>query len=97
MTATPDLGDSIFEVTAPRGGLDDDHVITLSLGPQHPSTHGVLRLILQLQGETVTHADLEMGWLHRATEKLGEARTYVQGTVLTDRLDYVAPMTTNWA
>lgn len=70
---------------------------TPSLGPRHPSTHGVLRLILQLQGETVIDADVEMGWLHRSTEKLGEPRTYVQCTVLTDRLDYVSPLTTNWA
>jgi NADH-quinone oxidoreductase subunit D len=97
MTTSPLLGDSVFEAPAPAGGLDDDHLITLSLGPQHPSTHGVLRLILQLQGETVVEASLEMGFLHRSTEKLGEARSYVQGTVLTDRLDYVSPITTNWA
>ena len=97
MTASPLFGDSVFEVPASAGSLDDDQVITLNLGPQHPSTHGVLRLVLQLQGETVVDATLEMGWLHRSTEKLGEARTYVQGTVLTDRLDYVSPITTNWA
>jgi NADH-quinone oxidoreductase subunit D len=97
MTASPLFGDSVFEVPASAGSLDDDQVITLNLGPQHPSTHGVLRLVLQLQGETVVDATLEMGWLHRSTEKPGEARTYVQGTVLTDRLDYVSPITTNWA
>jgi NADH-quinone oxidoreductase subunit D len=97
VTAPSLLGDSIFERSSRAGVLEDDQLLTLSLGPQHPSTHGVLRLILQLQGETVIHADVEMGWLHRSTEKLGEARTYVQCTVLTDRLDYVSPLTTNWA
>src|SRR5918997_167695 len=71
--------------------------LTLNMGPQHPSTHGVFRLIMQLDGETVVGVKPVMGYLHRSTEKLGEARTYVQGTVLTDRLDYLSPMTTNWA
>ena len=71
--------------------------MTINMGPQHPSTHGVFRLILQLDGETVVGVKPVMGYLHRSTEKLGEARTYVQGTVLTDRMDYLSPMTTNWA
>jgi len=73
------------------------HEMTLNMGPQHPSTHGVFRLIMQLDGETVVGVKPVMGYLHRSTEKLGEARTYVQGTVLTDRMDYLSPMTTNWA
>ena len=52
---------------------------------------------MQLQGETVIGATPVMGYLHRSSEKLGEARTYVQGTVLTDRMDYLSPITTNWA
>lgn len=93
----PELGDTIFEGFGPQGVVDDENLITLNLGPQHPSTHGVFRLIMQLQGETVVSAIPVMGYLHRSTEKLGEARTYVQGTVLTDRMDYLSPITSNWA
>ena len=93
----PELGDTIFEQLGPQGVVEDENLLTLNLGPQHPSTHGVFRLIMQLQGETVIGATPVMGYLHRSTEKLGEARTYVQGTVLTDRMDYLSPVTTNWA
>src|ERR687886_263546 len=92
----PDLGDTIFEAPG-RIVEDEDNLLTLNLGPQHPSTHGVFRLIMQLQGETVIGSTPVMGYLHRSSEKLGEARTYVQGTVLTDRMDYLSPVTTNWA
>jgi NADH:ubiquinone oxidoreductase subunit D len=71
--------------------------MVLNMGPQHPSTHGVFRLVMQLDGETVVGVTPVMGYLHRSTEKLGEARTYVQGVTLTDRMDYLSPMTTNWA
>jgi NADH-quinone oxidoreductase subunit D len=93
----PELGDTIFESLGPQGVVEDDGLLTLNLGPQHPSTHGVFRMIMQLQGETVIGAVPVMGYLHRSTEKLGEARTYVQGTVLTDRMDYLSPITSNWA
>src|SRR5579864_7812622 len=95
---SPELGDTMFEsLPIPGGVVEDENLITLNLGPQHPSTHGVFRLIMQLQGETVVSATPVMGYLHRSTEKLGEARTYVQGTVLTDRMDYLSPITSNWA
>jgi len=71
--------------------------MTLNMGPQHPSTHGVFRLVLQLDGETVISARPVMGYLHRSTEKLGEARTWVQAVTLTDRMDYLAPMSNNLA
>jgi NADH-quinone oxidoreductase subunit D len=76
---------------------DSPNELTLNMGPQHPSTHGVFRLIMQLDGETVVGVKPVMGYLHRSTEKLGEARTYIQGVTLTDRMDYLSPMTTNWA
>jgi len=76
---------------------DSPNEMTLNMGPQHPSTHGVFRLIMQLDGETVVGVKPVMGYLHRSTEKLGEARTYIQGVTLTDRMDYLSPMTTNWA
>ncbi len=65
---------------------------TVNFGPQHPSAHGVLRLILELDGETVVRADPHIGMLHRATEKLAEKRTYLQVLPYMDRLDYVSMM-----
>ena len=65
---------------------------TLNLGPQHPAAHGVLRLILEMDGEVVERADPHIGLLHRGTEKLIEHKTYLQAIPYFDRLDYVAPM-----
>lgn len=65
---------------------------TLNFGPQHPAAHGVLRLVLELDGETVERADPHIGLLHRATEKLAETRTWVQSVPYMDRLDYVSTM-----
>ncbi len=65
---------------------------TINFGPQHPAAHGVLRLVLELDGEIVTRVDPHIGLLHRGTEKLIEAKTYQQATPYFDRLDYVAPM-----
>lgn len=93
-----DLGDSLTASPGMATASEErDTLITLNMGPQHPSTHGVFRLIMQLQGETVVASTPVMGYLHRSSEKLGEVRTYVQGTVLTDRMDYLSPITTNWA
>ena len=66
--------------------------LNLNFGPQHPAAHGVLRLILELDGEVVEKADPHIGLLHRGTEKLIEHKTYVQAVPYFDRLDYVAPM-----
>lgn len=65
---------------------------TINFGPQHPSAHGVLRLILQLDGEVIVRADPHIGFLHRGTEKLIEYKTYLQALPYFDRLDYTAPM-----
>ncbi|CAN7570356.1 NADH-quinone oxidoreductase subunit D [Mesorhizobium sp. LjRoot246] len=65
---------------------------TINFGPQHPSAHGVLRLVLELDGEIVERADPHIGLLHRGTEKLIEYKTYLQALPYFDRLDYVAPM-----
>ena len=65
---------------------------TMNFGPQHPAAHGVLRLVLEMQGEVVERADPHIGLLHRGTEKLIEYKTYTQATPYFDRLDYVAPM-----
>jgi NADH-quinone oxidoreductase subunit D len=69
--------------------------MTLNMGPQHPSTHGVLRLVLELDGEVITKITPDIGYLHRGIEKLSEYRTYHQVLPLTDRLDYLAPMSNN--
>ena len=65
---------------------------TINFGPQHPAAHGVLRLVLELDGEVVERVDPHIGLLHRGTEKLIEAKTYLQAIPYFDRLDYVAPM-----
>ena len=70
-------------------------VMSINMGPQHPSTHGVLRLILELDGETVVKATPHIGYLHRGVEKLAEYKTYHQFITLTDRLDYLAPLSNN--
>jgi NADH-quinone oxidoreductase subunit D len=80
------------ETSAPtRTTLEiDSH--TINFGPQHPAAHGVLRLILEMDGEVVTHADPHIGLLHRGTEKLIEYKSYMQAVPYFDRLDYVSPM-----
>jgi len=65
---------------------------TLNFGPQHPAAHGVLRLVLELDGEVIVRADPHIGLLHRATEKLAETRTWIQSVPYMDRLDYVSMM-----
>ena len=65
---------------------------TINFGPQHPAAHGVLRLVLELDGEVVERVDPHIGLLHRGTEKLIEQKTYLQAIPYFDRLDYVAPI-----
>ena len=69
--------------------------VILSMGPQHPSTHGVLRLVLELEGETVVRALYDIGYLHTGFEKSFEHLTYSQDITLTDRMDYLAPLSNN--
>ncbi len=71
--------------------------VTINMGPQHPSTHGVFRLRVTFDGEVVLDVEPIIGYLHRGTEKLAEERNYVQVVTLTDRLDYVSAMTNNLA
>ena len=72
-------------------------LMSINMGPQHPSTHGVLRLMLELDGEVIVKATPHIGFLHRGVEKLAEYKTYHQVIPLTDRLDYVAPFSNNLA
>ncbi|MDH4228667.1 MAG: NADH-quinone oxidoreductase subunit D [Nitrospirota bacterium] len=71
--------------------------LMLNMGPQHPATHGVLQVILELEGEKILKATPYLGYLHRGTEKIAENGTYQQVIPLTDRLDYVCAMSNNWA
>ena len=70
-------------------------VVTVNMGPSHPATHGVLRVVLQLDGETVVKAVPHLGFLHRGMEKIAENRTYTQFIPYTDRQDYLAPLSNN--
>ena len=81
-------------VEAPQPLFDTSELV-LNMGPQHPSTHGVLRVILRLDGERVIDADLVIGYIHRGIEKLSENRDWTQIIALTDRTDYVAAATNN--
>jgi len=69
--------------------------LVLNMGPQHPSTHGVLRLLLELDGETIVSAQPDIGYLHTGIEKEFEVKFYQQGVTLTDRIDYLAPLSNN--
>ena len=79
-------------MTSEAVGAQNLRNFSINFGPQHPAAHGVLRLVLELDGEVVERVDPHIGLLHRGTEKLMEARTYLQNTPYFDRLDYVAPM-----
>jgi NADH-quinone oxidoreductase subunit D len=80
----------------PEPGLDSEHML-INIGPQHPATHGVLRLVCELDGETVLSVTPHIGYLHSSFEKLGEYRTWNQIVPLTDRMDYLAPLIYNCA
>src|SRR5215218_8026204 len=73
-------------------GEDADERVVVNMGPQHPSTHGVLRLILELEGETVTEARCGIGYLHTGIEKNMEFRSWTQGVTFCTRMDYLAPL-----
>jgi NADH-quinone oxidoreductase subunit D len=89
------MADGELSVSGP-GALTEGETkvrkFNINFGPQHPAAHGVLRLVLELDGEVVERVDPHIGLLHRGTEKLMEARTYLQNIPYFDRLDYVAPM-----
>lgn len=78
-------------------GSDDDQLLRVSLGPQHPSTHGVFRMNVVLDGETVVSLKPVFGYLHRNHEKIAESVTYLSSMPYTDRLDYICPLSNNWA
>ncbi len=90
-TETTTLSTSV----APDTGIRTEEML-LNVGPQHPSTHGVFRMVVKINGETITEATPVIGYLHRGTEKLAEDLTYTQIIPYTDRLDYLSAMTNNY-
>ncbi|MEA3039566.1 MAG: NADH-quinone oxidoreductase subunit, partial [Sphingomonadales bacterium] len=88
---TPTVGtpDEVAQTGATQSKIAN---YTINFGPQHPAAHGVLRLVLELDGEIVERVDPHVGLLHRGTEKLCEYKTYIQSIPYMDRLDYVSPM-----
>src|SRR6266700_5689257 len=89
--------ENIYTIEDSQPGEDGQRndAMTINMGPQHPSTHGVLRLILTINGVTVVKAVPDIGFLHTGIEKTAEAKTYYQALVLTDRMDYLAPLSNN--
>ena len=83
-----------MKIEAPSPMFETSELV-LNMGPQHPSTHGVLRIVLRLDGERVVDADVVIGYLHRGIEKLCENRDWTQIILLTDRMDYVAAASSN--
>ena len=97
---TPALSDPAVSVSARihRVGTpgEDEHMI-LNMGPSHPSTHGVLRILLELDGEQIVRAEPDIGYLHRGMEKIAEVYGYNKFVAYTDRFDYLAPIANNIA
>jgi NADH-quinone oxidoreductase subunit C/D len=89
------LYDSLRTYQKDEVGLDSDHIV-VNLGPQHPSTHGVFRIAVMLDGEKIVSLKPVMGYLHRNHEKIGERNTYIMNMPYTDRLDYLASMSNNF-
>lgn len=95
----PGIEDVIADNERHKHGSDPiaDQTMVINMGPQHPSTHGVLRLVLEIDGETVVSLAPDIGYLHTGIEKTCEAKFYQQVVPLTDRIDYLSPMTNNTA
>ena len=84
-------GNDWDSLVAEIGSTKEERVV-VNMGPQHPSTHGVLRLVLELEGETITEARCGIGYLHTGIEKNTEYRSWTQGTTFVTRMDYLAPI-----
>ncbi|MGB9761342.1 MAG: NADH-quinone oxidoreductase subunit D [Caldimicrobium thiodismutans] len=92
------MSTTLIEITSKQRNSNSwEEPFFINMGPQHPSTHGVLRLVLELEGETIVHCDPRIGYLHRGVEKLAENLNYNQTVVLSDRLDYIASAANNVA
>jgi NADH-quinone oxidoreductase subunit D len=94
---TPGVQDVVENARLHGNAGTGDHTMVLNMGPQHPSTHGVLRLVLEIDGEAIVALAPDIGYLHTGIEKTCEAKFYQQVIPLTDRIDYLCPMTNNLA
>src|SRR5579859_7475452 len=94
VTRSPLTVPSPRDITAPALAGTKETMV-LNMGPHHPSTHGVLRLVVELDGETVVNVAPDVGYLHTGIEKTMESKTYQKAVVLTDRTDYLAPLSNN--
>jgi NADH-quinone oxidoreductase subunit D len=94
---TPGIEDVVENARLHGNEGTGDHTMVLNMGPQHPSTHGVLRLVLEIDGEAIVALAPDIGYLHTGIEKTCEAKFYQQVIPLTDRIDYLCPMTNNLA
>jgi len=94
ITKTPYTVPSPQQIIQPALDGKQDTMV-LNMGPHHPSTHGVLRLVVELDGETVVNVAPDVGFLHTGIEKTMESKTYQKAIVLTDRTDYLAPLSNN--
>ncbi len=94
---TEELNTNTFDVQGVTIDALDDTTMVINMGPQHPSTHGVLRIVLELDGETIVRATPHIGYVHTGIEKTMEFQTYMKAVTLTDRIDYVAPLIENTA
>ncbi|WP_263375155.1 NADH dehydrogenase (quinone) subunit D [Granulicella aggregans] len=91
----PGVNDILADARAHSTGTTKDHTMVINMGPQHPSTHGVLRLVVEIDGESVVGLASDIGYLHTGIEKTCEAKFYQQVVPLTDRIDYLSPMSNN--
>ena len=92
----PGIEDVVANAARNRGNTPPaDQTMVINMGPQHPSTHGVLRLVIEVDGETIVALAPDIGYLHTGIEKTCEAKFYQQVVPLTDRIDYLSPMTNN--
>src|SRR6202034_325418 len=82
-------------IELPAGQASSARHLTLNMGPQHPSTHGVLRIVIELEGETIMKAETDIGFLHTGIEKQSEAINWAQLVTLTDRVDYLSNLANN--
>lgn len=98
---SPGTDEALYESMTSTQAVEHHHIktdqIVVNLGPQHPSTHGVFRMVVTLDGETITRLEPVMGYLHRNHEKIGERNTYLQNMPYTDRLDYICSLSNNLA